>query len=164
MVRDAWQYWNNLTLAQRAGSVVVASYCPGAEPHEIGSAPPTAKRRHHTARDANPGEWCRPQGIDPPPAATRRLHIYSADICLQAHELGLAVVALNAACHHNTRTTVLPRTFFKSAVSSPKNGATACPWPRHASSSTSENASGYLAALPNRRDGAAEGELQPHPL
>ena len=30
-------------------------------------------------------------------------HLYGADICLLAQELGLAVVALDAACHHNTR-------------------------------------------------------------
>jgi hypothetical protein len=42
-------------------------------------------------------------------------HLYGADFCLQAQERGLAVVALDAACHHNTHTSVLPRAFFRSA-------------------------------------------------
>ena len=42
-------------------------------------------------------------------------HLYGADICLLAQERGLAVVALDAACHHNTRTAVLPKAFFQSA-------------------------------------------------
>jgi hypothetical protein len=42
-------------------------------------------------------------------------HLYGADICLQAHERGLAVVVLDARCHHNTRTDSLPKPFFRSA-------------------------------------------------
>jgi hypothetical protein len=42
-------------------------------------------------------------------------HLYGADICLQAQACGLAVVALDAACHHNTQTAALPRSFFRSA-------------------------------------------------
>jgi hypothetical protein len=42
-------------------------------------------------------------------------HLYGADICLSAQEHGLAAVALDAACHHNTRTATLPRAFFQSA-------------------------------------------------
>jgi hypothetical protein len=40
---------------------------------------------------------------------------YGADLCLRAQEQGLAVVALDAVCHHNSRTTVLPKEFFQSA-------------------------------------------------
>ena len=39
-------------------------------------------------------------------------HLYGADICLQAHERGLAVVAL---CHHNSRSVGLPEAFLASA-------------------------------------------------
>lgn len=42
-------------------------------------------------------------------------HFYGADICLQAEERDLAVVALDAACQHNTDTTRLTRAFFRSA-------------------------------------------------
>jgi hypothetical protein len=42
-------------------------------------------------------------------------HLYGADICLQAAERGLAVVALGALCHHNSRTIGLPRAFYHSA-------------------------------------------------
>ncbi len=42
-------------------------------------------------------------------------HFYGADLCLSARERGLAVVALDAACHHNSRTAVLPKAFFHSA-------------------------------------------------
>ncbi len=42
-------------------------------------------------------------------------HLYGADICLQARERGLAVVALGAPCHHNSRSIGLPRPFFASA-------------------------------------------------
>jgi hypothetical protein len=42
-------------------------------------------------------------------------HFYGADICLQAHEQGLAVVALGALCHHNSRSIGLPAEFFASA-------------------------------------------------
>jgi hypothetical protein len=42
-------------------------------------------------------------------------HLYGADICLQAREQGLAVVALAAPCHHNSRSVGLPEEFFASA-------------------------------------------------
>ena len=42
-------------------------------------------------------------------------HLYGADICLQARERGLAVVALGAPCHHNSRSAGLPETFYQSA-------------------------------------------------
>jgi len=42
-------------------------------------------------------------------------HLYGADLCLQAAEQGLAVVALGALCHHNSRSRGLPKTFFPSA-------------------------------------------------
>ena len=42
-------------------------------------------------------------------------HLYGADICLQADEQGLAVVALGALCHHNSRSVGLPEAFFASA-------------------------------------------------
>jgi Glycosyltransferase like family len=43
-------------------------------------------------------------------------HLYGADICLQAAERGLAVVAIGALCHHNSRSVGLPEAFFKSAA------------------------------------------------
>jgi len=43
-------------------------------------------------------------------------HLYGADICLQAAERGLAVVALGALCYHNSRSVGLPETFFPSAA------------------------------------------------
>jgi hypothetical protein len=42
-------------------------------------------------------------------------HLYGADICLQAAELGLAVVALGALCHHNSRSVGLPEAYYQSA-------------------------------------------------
>jgi hypothetical protein len=42
-------------------------------------------------------------------------HLYGADMCLQARERGLAVVALGALCHHNSRSVGLPEGFFASA-------------------------------------------------
>jgi Glycosyltransferase like family len=39
-------------------------------------------------------------------------HLYGADICLQARERGLSVVALAAPCHHNSRSIGLPEAFF----------------------------------------------------
>jgi hypothetical protein len=42
-------------------------------------------------------------------------HLYGADLCLQARERGLAVVALGALCHHNSLTLGLPQSFFASA-------------------------------------------------
>jgi Glycosyltransferase like family len=42
-------------------------------------------------------------------------HFYGADICLQARDQGLAVVALAAPCHHNSGSVGLPDAFFASA-------------------------------------------------
>jgi Glycosyltransferase like family len=42
-------------------------------------------------------------------------HLYGADICLQAAERGLAVVAIGALCEHNSRSVGLPAAFYKSA-------------------------------------------------
>jgi hypothetical protein len=42
-------------------------------------------------------------------------HLYGADLCLQAREHGLAVVALGAPCRHNSRSVGLPPGFFASA-------------------------------------------------
>jgi hypothetical protein len=42
-------------------------------------------------------------------------HLYGADICLQAAERGLAVVALGALCHHNSRGIGLPEAFYRNA-------------------------------------------------
>jgi hypothetical protein len=42
-------------------------------------------------------------------------HLYGADICLQARERGLAVVALGALCHHSSRGIGLPEAFYRSA-------------------------------------------------
>ena len=42
-------------------------------------------------------------------------HLYGADICMQASERGLAVVALEALCHHNSASVGLPDAFFASA-------------------------------------------------
>ena len=42
-------------------------------------------------------------------------HLYGADLCLQAAERGLAVVALGAPCRHNSRSLGLPEAFFASA-------------------------------------------------
>jgi hypothetical protein len=43
-------------------------------------------------------------------------HLYGADICLQARERGLAVVALGALCHHNSRHIGPGEGFFESAA------------------------------------------------
>ncbi len=42
-------------------------------------------------------------------------HLYGADICLRAHEQGLAVVALAALCYHNSRSVRLPEALLDSA-------------------------------------------------
>jgi hypothetical protein len=42
-------------------------------------------------------------------------HLYGADLCIQARERGLAVVALGALCHHNSLSLGLPQSFFASA-------------------------------------------------
>jgi Glycosyltransferase like family len=42
-------------------------------------------------------------------------HLYGADLCLQAAERGLAVVVIEAACEHNSRSIGLSAEFFNSA-------------------------------------------------
>ena len=42
-------------------------------------------------------------------------HLYGADICLQAAKHALAVVAIGALCHHNSRSIGLPEAFYRSA-------------------------------------------------
>ncbi len=42
-------------------------------------------------------------------------HLYGADLCLQAAERGLAVVAVEAPCYHNSRNMELPKAFFRSS-------------------------------------------------
>jgi Glycosyltransferase like family len=42
-------------------------------------------------------------------------HFYGADLCMQAAERALAVVTIDAPCHHNSRTIGLPNEFFASA-------------------------------------------------
>jgi hypothetical protein len=49
-------------------------------------------------------------------------HLYGADLCLQAVERGLAVVALGAPCVHNSRSVGLSASFFPSAE------VLACKW------------------------------------
>jgi Glycosyltransferase like family len=73
-------------------------------------------------------------------------HLYGAGICLQAQERGLAVVVLDAVCHHNTQTVALPKAFFRSAGIFAESGRTGCPWPRLASSSISGDECGCSAA------------------
>ena len=43
-------------------------------------------------------------------------HLYGADLCLQARERGLAVVAIGALCQHNSRTVGLREAFYQSAA------------------------------------------------
>ena len=43
-------------------------------------------------------------------------HLNGADLCLQAAERGLALVALAALCHHNSQSVGLPAAFFASAA------------------------------------------------
>ncbi len=42
-------------------------------------------------------------------------HLYGADICLRAAELGLPVVVIDGPCHHNSRSVGLPEGFYQSA-------------------------------------------------
>jgi hypothetical protein len=42
-------------------------------------------------------------------------HLYAADLCLRAIEQGLAVVAFDALCHHNSRSLAMPDSFLPSA-------------------------------------------------
>lgn len=48
-------------------------------------------------------------------------HLYGADLCLQAAEHGLAVVAIEAPCYHNSRNVMLPEAFFQSAEAFARN-------------------------------------------
>ncbi len=59
-------------------------------------------------------------------------HMYGADICLQAAEHGLAVVAWVRLCEHNSRSVGLPKAFFPRR-SSPASGPIGCRWRHHAS-------------------------------
>jgi hypothetical protein len=43
-------------------------------------------------------------------------HFYGVDLCLQAHEQGLATVAVGALCHHNSRHIGLGEGFHESAA------------------------------------------------
>jgi hypothetical protein len=43
-------------------------------------------------------------------------HLYGADICFQAHEQRLGVVALGAICHHNSPGVGMPEGFYRSAA------------------------------------------------
>jgi hypothetical protein len=52
-----------------------------------------------------------PQRFDP----ALGFHLYGADLCLQARERGLAVVAVDAMCHDNSRSAGLPESSFRSA-------------------------------------------------
>ena len=93
------------------------------------------------------------------------MRIYGADICLQAHERGLAVVALDAACHHNTRTAVLPKAFFQSARIFAEKWNYRLPVATPCVVIDPRKRIWVLgSALPNRRAGAAEGGRQPQPL
>ena len=63
-------------------------------------------------------------------------HLYGADICLQARERGLAVVAIGC-CAITTRGALgCRRRFLRRAEVFARKWATSCRWPRHASSST----------------------------
>ncbi len=42
-------------------------------------------------------------------------HLYGADLCLQAAERGLAVLAIEALSYHNSKSIGLPQAFFRSA-------------------------------------------------
>ena len=89
-------------------------------------------------------------------------HLYGADICLLAEEHGLAVIALDAACHHNTRTATLPKAFFQSA------DTFAGKWQHRLPVATScvvidqrKRVWVLGSAQPGRRAGAGEGDRQP---
>jgi hypothetical protein len=58
-------------------------------------------------------------------------HFYGADVCLAAREQGLAAVALDALCYHNSPHAGLPPAFFDSAQTF------AAKWPRHLPLATS---------------------------
>jgi Glycosyltransferase like family len=91
-------------------------------------------------------------------------HFYGADICLSAQERGLPVVALDASCHHNTRTAVLPKAFFQSA------STFAGKWPHRLPVATScvvidrrQRVWVLGSAHPGQRAGAGNGDCQaPH--
>jgi hypothetical protein len=92
-------------------------------------------------------------------------HFYGADIRLQAHDRGLAVVALDAACQHNTRTAVLPRAFFQSARIFAEKWNHRLPVATPCVVIDPRKRIWVLGgALPNRTVGAAEDGRQPKPL
>jgi Glycosyltransferase like family len=89
-------------------------------------------------------------------------HLYGADICLLAQEQGLAVVALDAACHHNTRTAVLPRAFFQSASTFAGKWRHLLPMATSCVVIDQRQRVWVLgSAQPGRRAGAGEGDRQP---
>jgi Glycosyltransferase like family len=80
-------------------------------------------------------------------------HLYGADICLQARERGLAVVALGALCHHNPVALGCRRRFTAARRSSLANGAIAYRWPRRVSSSTATaRSTPWITPRTNGRD------------
>jgi hypothetical protein len=91
-------------------------------------------------------------------------HLYGADISLQAHERGLAVVALDAACHHNTRTAALPKAFFQSARIFAEKWNHRLPVATPCVVIDPRKRIWILgSALPNRRAGVAHGGRRPQP-
>ena len=77
-------------------------------------------------------------------------HLYGADLCLQAAELGLAVVAIQAPCKHNTQHDTVPDAFLESTRSLPASGSAGCRSPRPAAYHRRERAS--LGARAFERD------------
>ena len=84
-------------------------------------------------------------------------HLYGADLCLQARECGLAVVALGAPCRHNSQSVGLPEVFFASAGCSPASRRTGCRWPRRASSSIATGGLHLLGNADSRTGSVARG-------
>ena len=76
-------------------------------------------------------------------------HLYGADLCLQAAELGLAVVAIEVPCQHNTRHFLLPPDFFTTAEILHVNGPIDFRSPPPVSSSTKCTACGCSEAPPS---------------
>jgi glycosyl transferase family 2 len=93
---------------------------------------------------------------------TLGFHLYGADICLQAQEHDLAVVALDAACHHKTRTASLPKAFFQSARTFADKWNHRLPVATSCVVIDQQKRVWVLgSALPNHRAGAAEEECLP---
>jgi Glycosyltransferase like family len=92
-------------------------------------------------------------------------HLYGADISLQAHERGLAVVAVDAACQHNTRTAVLPKAFLQSARTFAEKWSHRLPVATPCVVIDPRKRVWVLgSALPDRRAGAADEDRQPQRL